>query len=345
MADDIPDFPGEEVDTPETDGQIISRSLSSSRRGSAIPPAIREREQARKEGDSAWRKKIAEESLQIRKEAENTAKQSAAVKLAETRLSILEKQANFRQKQEELTHAATVFEELNALDYKDGRFPNLVADTFKRNPRALDNPRVAGYVDKLFSLHDQYLKDFRTDAKADVERTAATDAEAAAKAAGMTKTDTTIKADGVTTKFEAPKTPTEAANLAAINKRMKAEFDVDLGDVNNPLANMRRVNPPASGKKLAEKNGDPNGSHYAFDVKSGTGTRTVLIPVDRFKTYADEYAAAKVAPAATLAAPATTGASAPAPGQPAATVGNGTIITNKTTGERKVMRDGQWQPL
>lgn len=315
MADELPDFPAE--DPFESDGQIISRSLSSSRSGRTRAPAIplqfRVRQQEAAEQDKEWRRDIEERKFEVTKLAEQTARETARLKAAEVKFNILEKITGIKDKEFELNDSIRAMEEFNALDYKDGATPNRIADIYKRNPRALDNPRVASFADRLIGMHENFLKDFRTDVKTDAEKEAAKAAEIAAEGLGMSQTDLTTKVGETTKRFETPaggrtrSTTPETDRLTDINKRLSAEYGVDLADVNNPAGNMRRVDPSKPEGKKRDENGDPNGSHYAFTVKKGDTEKTVLIPVDRFKAYADEYAAAKAKPVAPApAAPAST---------------------------------------
>lgn len=241
MADPIPDFPGS--DPFESNGQAISRSLASGRSGRAVPSVtqdFRNRQQTAKEQDATWRKDITERKFEVEKMAAQSAREAASLKAAELKFNLVEKQSAMRQKQEELTHSTSVMEELNGLDWKDGATPNRIADIYRRNPRALDNPRVAAFADRILGMHETFLKDFRTDAQTDIERLAAKDAEAAAVKAGLNPTDVTTKVGSTTTKFEAPKTTVDAtakddaAHLSRLESlRMRPSLSKSLGQTDD----------------------------------------------------------------------------------------------------------------
>lgn len=237
MADELPDFPGS--DPFESNGQAISRSLSSSRTGRAtIPLQFRERQQSAIEQDKRWRRDIEERKFEVQKTAAQAARDAALLKAAEVKFNLLSKMTDITAKREEMDHSIKAMEEFNGLDYKDGATPNRIADIYRRNPRALDNPRVAGFADKLIGMHETFLKDFRTDTEKDIEKGAAKSAEAAARIAGLAPSEMATKVGDVTTKFEAPKnTPDsaakdDAAHLARLEGlRMKPSLARAIGGV------------------------------------------------------------------------------------------------------------------
>lgn len=206
MADELPDFPDPLADPYETNGAAISRSLTSSRSGAAarVPQEFRERQQTAREQDAAWRKDITERKFDVEKTAAQATRDAVTLRAAEVKFNLLSKLTDIRQKNEELDHSIKAMEEFNGLDYKDGTALNKIADIYRRNPRALDNPRVASFADKILGMHENYLKDFRSDAQTDISRKAALDAAAAAKVAGQVPSEVTTKVDDVTTKFTAP---------------------------------------------------------------------------------------------------------------------------------------------
>lgn len=203
MPDEFEDYRNEVV--RETNGQAISRSLTSARSGRAgIPQEFRERQQVAKESDQEWRRKMGEERLSIAKDAAQVAREAAIAKAAEVKFGLVSKRLEAQEKAQVFTHSTAALEELSSLDYKDGATPNRIADIYRRNPRALDNTGVRSIADKMLGMHETYLKDFRTDKLSENEKQAAQVAEDQLIADGLKRKGATVKVGNTTSDFEAP---------------------------------------------------------------------------------------------------------------------------------------------
>lgn len=203
MADEFDDYRNARI--RESNGQSISRSLFSARSGRAgVPQEFRERQQTEKELNNDWRRQVGDETLQLRKDAADAQREATLLKAAETRFAIASKRIEQQDKMQQLEHSTAALEELSGLDYKDGTFPNRLADIYRRFPRAIGQPGVKDFADRMLGMHETYLKDFRADAQKDIERDAGKAAAAAALAAGQTVDSTTAKVDGVTQTFKSP---------------------------------------------------------------------------------------------------------------------------------------------
>lgn len=204
MADEYDDYRNQAVN--ESRGQAIARNLSSGRSGrsSTIPQEFRERQQSAIEEDREFRRKLAEDKFAVEKDTRQISKDAALARAAEIKFNLLTKKIDVQDKLQTYQHSTSALEELTGLDYKAGDLPNRLADIYKRNPRALDNTGVRSLSDKMLGMHENYLKDFRTDAQAEADKKAADGVLVDAKKNGFVPADVTTKVGDVTTKFTTP---------------------------------------------------------------------------------------------------------------------------------------------